>query len=290
LASDPSVLTCFFLQFSHSELLDFLAKKTVFVLEQVHLSKTEGAPFDEMEELRGECEVFVKEVIHGRLSLHAADIKLMALHSRIRLILSWCLAEEAGQFRGPIRDTGFPTNETLEKAKRSKLLLVMFVTEADLDSCVKEPSQKDLFGPRGPGINSHASLAELLHMFIKKTALILDNLPDLVLQPQDGGAPVTLGQLLYFSLELQEMQNRCHILEAEAGDGQISSNVAYGTLLGIHERLRTILIILRDCFYGELVVDGGRRFPAVLTKLLKHCLIYSMSRTEESVKEYISKD
>jgi hypothetical protein len=64
------------MQFSHNELIEILAKKTAFVMERVHLSKTEGASFEELEELRRECHIFVEEVTQDLLSLHAAYIKL----------------------------------------------------------------------------------------------------------------------------------------------------------------------------------------------------------------------
>jgi hypothetical protein len=61
-------------------------------MEQVHIYKTECVPFEEFEELRSECQIFVEEVTQRRLLLHAAHIKLLDLHSRIRLIMSWCLS------------------------------------------------------------------------------------------------------------------------------------------------------------------------------------------------------
>jgi hypothetical protein len=97
----------------------------------------------------------------------------------------------------------------------------------------------------------------------------------------------TLGEFmpLPFSDELKELHVICDVFTKKVGAREIPDHV--GTFLALDERLRHILIVVYDFFYGGNGY-GPQLLEFRLNSFYKNSLESSMSKVLQCLKEYAS--
>jgi hypothetical protein len=170
------------MQLSVPELLDVLAKKTLVLLDSVYLPKPQDYVVDqerpsvssEIGAIHAGLNELVEELIETPISFLPAAIKLVGLHGRIYNLFTFCRLQK----EWPIYILDAPTSLemiTKETLRRTMANTVEFYTELQ-----KQPN-KDICEPTEEG---EETLSDLLVILVKKTTLLLKEIPRILVRHQ----------------------------------------------------------------------------------------------------------
>jgi hypothetical protein len=283
-------ITFDFMQLSVPELLDVLAKKTLVLLDSVYLPKPQDYVVDqerpsvssEIGAIQAGLKELVEELIETPISFLPAAIKLVGLHGRIYNLFTFCRLQK----EWPIYILDAPTSLemiTKETLRRTMANTVEFYTELQ-----KQPN-KDICEPTEEG---EETLSELLVILVKKTTLLLKEIPRILVPSVHHAMSLPLRNFMQSATlcELDELQEMCDVLREKAGTPDILDQVAFGTFLGLDGRLRDLLfVVVTRCFHDGKFDDSPLQ-DGTLESAYKSSLERSMSDVRDCLKDYVKKE